>query len=1554
MSYRPSRRLIATLRALTFPNFNQSITRQLVAFFIAAFILIQPAVLMAQRGKRVGSVPPVIGRSQSPTDIGEPLLGVTLTTLGTPYTQNFDTLPASGSTTWTNDSNIPGWFHARTGTGTTIVANDGSSNAGNLYSYGTGTATDRALGSLGSGNAAIGNLFWGVRLQNNTGVTITALDVSYAGEQWRNSAAAAQTVSFSYLVGSPTVTGSLAEFQSAGVAVPSLDFTSPITGGAAGALNGNLAANRTALTFSITGLSIPNGTEVMLRWSDPDHTGADHGLSIDDFSVTPQAPDAPPSVSSTSPLDNATGIALNSDISVTFSEAVAAPAGAFSISCNSSGAHGFVLSTADNITFTLNPTADFVNSEVCTVTVDDAQVTDADAIDPPNNMTADYVFDFTTVGALPTLSINDVTQGEGNLGTTAYTFTVSLNTTTHGGVTFDICTADGTAQDDTPATEDNDYVAKCLTGQTIPNGSDTYQFTVDVNGDATTETNETFFVNITNLTGATPSDAQGQGTITNDDIAITPIHDIQGNGATSPLNGTAGITTTGIVTLLRTSSNAGGVTATANGFFLQDPNADGDQNTSEGIFVFTSGVPTYTSPASPVAVGDELRVTGTVTEFTSGTGTITEITSVTNITSIDTGNTLPTAVTLDATILDPAAQPTQPQLEKYEGMRMFSASLKSVAPNDQFFDVYTVLSSVPRSMREPGIPVSDPVPPDPTSGTPDPNIPIWDENPERLKVDFNGRAGAPNNFYTSNVTFTNVTGPLDFAFSEYRLVSDAEPSASANMTAVPVPTPLATEFTVVSYNIENFNNSNATQRQKVADTVRNLLHYPDVIGVIEIDDLAHLQALRDEINNDAVADSDPNPMYEAYLVEGNVLGGGDQNQNVGFLVKTSRLSVTSVTQEREEENYVEPGGGTAFLHDRPPLVLDAIVDPSGANPRRVLVVVNHLRSFIDAGLVAGDGPRVREKRKKQAESLADLLNDLQTANPDVPVISVGDYNAYQFNSGLDDSLSVIKGNPTPDDQIVVDQSPDLVNPNFTNLTDTQAATERYSFIFDGTPQALDHHVINTAALARNTRIAIARVNSDFPEDPASAYAANVATPERNSDHDPVVSYYSLGAQQAAGSVLISEFRFRGPDNVAAERPFAGTRAGGTPNAPGTAADNNEFIEVYNNTNSPITVSTSDGSAGWAIVAADGVARFIIPNGTIIPARGHFLGVNLDGYSLNTYAAPDQVLLPSDPNTPVGGYGLDIPDGSGIALFRTANPANYTLTERLDAVGYASAPALYREGTGFQTGAPGNEIGGNIEYSFLRTMTRASGGLPKDTGDNVADFMGVGTSGEATSIGQNLGAPGPENLASPTNRNAQFGAALLDPAVSSSSSPNRVRVLTPHDCNGGVAPSNCTSGTMSVRRTFTNNTGAPVTRLRFRIVEVTTFTSPPISGQADLRAITSVDTTATVTGVGVVQVRGTTLEQPPTQSLGGGWNSSLSVSTVDGGGGMAGSFDLNAPLNVGESINVQFMLGVQTPGRFFFFLNIEADNGCVSTPAAAPCPVNQTPNKPLIRNGRGPR
>ncbi|HEX8216225.1 MAG TPA: Calx-beta domain-containing protein, partial [Allosphingosinicella sp.] len=124
---------------------------------------------------------------------------------------------------------------------------------------------------------------------------------------------------------------------------------------------------------------------------------------------------------------------------------------------------------------------------------------------------------------LPTLSIDDVTATEGDAGTVTYFFTVSLSAPAGpGGVPCDIATADGTAQDDNPATEDNDYVAQTLTGQTIPAGSSTYSFQVTVNGDTAVEPNETFFVNVTNITGATAGDTQGQGTIDNNDNPPVP------------------------------------------------------------------------------------------------------------------------------------------------------------------------------------------------------------------------------------------------------------------------------------------------------------------------------------------------------------------------------------------------------------------------------------------------------------------------------------------------------------------------------------------------------------------------------------------------------------------------------------------------------------------------------------------------------------------------------------------------------------------------------------------------------------------------------------------------------------------------------------------------------------------------------------------------------------------------------------------------------------------------------------------------------------------------
>ena len=91
--------------------------------------------------------------------------------------------------------------------------------------------------------------------------------------------AAAQTVDFQYQIGAAAInTGTWTD-------VNALDFTSPITGGTAGALNGNLSANRVALSSTITGLALSPGQEIWIRWSDPDHTGNDHGLAIDNFKL---------------------------------------------------------------------------------------------------------------------------------------------------------------------------------------------------------------------------------------------------------------------------------------------------------------------------------------------------------------------------------------------------------------------------------------------------------------------------------------------------------------------------------------------------------------------------------------------------------------------------------------------------------------------------------------------------------------------------------------------------------------------------------------------------------------------------------------------------------------------------------------------------------------------------------------------------------------------------------------------------------------------------------------------------------------------------------------------------------------------------------------------------------------------------------------------------------------------------------------------------------------------------------------------------------------------
>jgi uncharacterized repeat protein (TIGR01451 family) len=366
-------------------------------------------------------------------------------------------------------------------------------------------------------------------------------------------------------------------------------------------------------------------------------------------------------------------------------------------------------------------------------------------------------------------------------------------------------------------------------------------------------------------------------------------------------------------------------------------------------------------------------------------------------------------------------------------------------------------------------------------------------------------------------------------------------------------------------------------------------------------------------------------------------------------------------------------------------------------------------------------------------------------------------------------------------------------------------------------------------------------------------------------------------ESIASPVIISELRTNGPNGLT-----------------------DDFVELLNTTDADITVASTDGSAGWALVKRGAdcndtpVVVGVIPNGTVIPARGNYLFTG-SGYSLAAYAAGNGTTATGDAL-----LTADIELDGNVALFTVANLANVSAVNRLDAVGFGTNTNgncdLLREGNTLTPNA-----GFAVDYSFVRKVDK---GQTQDTTDNAADFIVVDTNG--TSIGgvQRLGAPGPENLSAPRgpvpcgapSGSAKFGRDLIDPTVGAGVSPNVVRDLTSNPAQ------NSTFGTLDFRRTFTNNTGGAVTRLRFRITNLSTF--PSASGTADLRARTSAAVVVT-TGAGNKTVQGTTLEQPPSQPNGGGVNATLSAGTVT----------LATPIPSGASVNLRFLFGVQQTGDY---------------------------------------
>ena len=585
---------------------------------------------------------------------------------------------------------------------------------------------------------------------------------------------------------------------------------------------------------------------------------------------------------------------------------------------------------------------------------------------------------------------------------------------------------------------------------------------------------------------------------------------------------------------------SGIVTArTRTGFFLQTPDdkADSNPNTSEGIFVYTK-----TEPDADAAIGNLIVVSGRVEEFRPraepASLPITELSMMKGrdlIQVLSKGNPLPKPVVL--TINDFRVNSID-QLEKYEGMRVAVPEMTVVAPTGGRVDnktnsvesngtFYGIVKGLAKPFREPGYELYDFLfltDKEKADFKKDfPAMKFNDSNPERLRVETTAQLGSQPIEVPALTELKNVVGVLHYGYRTYTILTDVSerPGVSSYIKQVNLPPVGARQFSVAGMNVENFfddiddpaikedivtTDSFNKRMKKISLGVRNIMQSPDVIGVIEVENLAALKRLAERINADAEAAGKPNPKYEAYLIDGNDGRGIDS----GFLVKSSRITVIETKQLGKEDKFDNKSvDEEAFLNDRPPLMLRAsMLDDKTKQPFEFTVLVNHLKSFLgynDPKRMDG----VRTKKRLQAEFLAKFVQQRQTANPQEKIILVGDFNAYQFNDGIVDVIGTIKGKPAAKGE-VMNPSEDLVNPDMTDLVDLINAEQRYSYRYDGNGQVLDHILISNSLQNYIIGFGYARMNADFPE----SYRTDDNRAERFSDHDAAVAYFSIDAATA--------------------------------------------------------------------------------------------------------------------------------------------------------------------------------------------------------------------------------------------------------------------------------------------------------------------------------------------------------------------------------------------------------------------------------------------------------
>lgn len=602
-------------------------------------------------------------------------------------------------------------------------------------------------------------------------------------------------------------------------------------------------------------------------------------------------------------------------------------------------------------------------------------------------------------------------------------------------------------------------------------------------------------------------------------IPEVKIFDIQGEGHLSAFDGVT-VTTTGIVTAVD-----------FNGFYLQDATGDGNDHTSDGIFVFTGNDPT-------VSIGDELELTGQVSEFIPG-GASTHNLSITQL-SLDavevlsSGNALPTATMLgekgrlpsNATVISADELPVNLQtdpgeydpendaidfFESLEGMRVTVEDAVAISPTR----VFNRFSAEAFTLPNQGANVS---PDDALTDRGTLNLVsgpdnIGDQNPERIQIQFDPDL-LPDGFEPPGLNvgdqLGDVTGVVGYSFGNFEVnVTEAfipEPSGLEQEITTLVGTD--TQLTMASYNVLNLDPNDADgsadvtngQFERLATQIVNNLQAPDIIALQEIqdnsgsdDDGTTAADMTLQMLVDAIAAAG-GPTYEFRTLDpedGTFGGQPGSNIRNAFLFNPDRVFIDDSSLQLLTPDILAAAGASnphAFEGSRTPLAANFEF-----NGQTVQVINNHFSSrFGSSPIFGATQPFIQageEAREAQAQAVNDFVDAQLADNPDANIIVAGDLNTFDTTNDL---LEILPG--VGDEQVLTSLVPQTVE------TD-----DAYTFIFDGNAQVLDHQFA-THALAEGAEFDIVHVNNDFVRDDGQAIFDDSIVA---SDHEPVVGRFTL-------------------------------------------------------------------------------------------------------------------------------------------------------------------------------------------------------------------------------------------------------------------------------------------------------------------------------------------------------------------------------------------------------------------------------------------------------------